>query len=248
MDSFDLKPERKVINRKSLLWNVMTAVVLMSVCCLAYYFLTIFQNPRSRLNLFPPRALPTLYQTITPTITIIQREPTWTSTLTLEPIATRTQAFTWTPLPEMVTGTITETPTITPTEGTPTITTTPMPASAQINYQANTTIYPNSGCDWLGVGGQVLDSDGKPLQFQTIQLGGTLADQLVSRMTLSGNAPVYGTSGFEFVLGDHPVASTQTLWIQLFDNTAKPLTNKIYFDTYEGCDENLVLIVFTKNR
>ena len=247
MDSFDLKPERKV-NRKSLIWNVLTAVVLLSVCCVAYYFVTVFTNPNSRLNFFPPPVLPTLYQTITPTITIQQLAPTWTSTMTTEPSATRTQAFTWTPLPGMVTGTITDTPTITPTEGTPTFTTTPMPASAQITYEANTTVYPNSGCDWLGVGGQVIGPDGKPLQFQTIQLGGTLASQLVSRMTLSGNAPAYGAAGFEFVLADHPIASTQSLWIQLFDNTAKPLTDKIYFDTHEGCDQNLILIVFTKNR
>jgi hypothetical protein len=247
MDSFDLKPERKV-NRKSLLWNVLTAVVLLSICCLLYYFVNVFQNPRSPLNFFPPAPLPTLYETSTPTATIILQPPTWTPSLTIAPSATRTKAFTWTPLPEMVTGTITETPTITVTEGTPTITTTPMPASAEITYQANTTIYPESGCDWLGIGGQVLDSEGEPLQFQTVQLGGTLDDQLVSRMTLSGNAPVYGASGFEFVLGDHPVASTQTLWIQLFDNTAKPLTGKIYFDTHESCDQNLIMIVFTKNR
>ena len=247
MDSFDLKPERKV-NRKSLLWNFLTGVVLLSVCCLLYYFVSVFLNPKSSLNFFPPPALPTLYQTVTPTITIIQREPTWTSTLTIEPSVTRTRAFTWTPLPEMITGTVTETPTETPTEGTPTITPTPMPASAEITFQANTTIYPDSGCDWLGVGGQVFDTDGEPLQFQTIQLGGTLADQLVSRMTLSGNAPVYGSSGFEFVLGNQPIASIQTLWIQLFDNTARPLTEKIYFDTFEDCEKNLVMIIFTKNR
>jgi hypothetical protein len=247
MDSFDLKVERKV-NRKSILWNLLTVIVLISTCCLGYYFVTVFTNPRSALNFFPPPALPTLYQTITPTFTIIPLEPTWTSTLTVEPTGTRTRAPTWTPLPGMVSETPTETPTITPTEGTPTITSTPMPASAEITYQANTTIYPESGCDWLGVGGQVLDAEGQPLQFQTIQLGGTLAGQLVSRMTLSGNAQVYGESGFEFVLGDQPIASTQTLWIQLFDNTAKALTDKIYFDTYEGCDQNLIMIVFKKNR
>jgi hypothetical protein len=148
----------------------------------------------------------------------------------------------------MITGTATETATITPMEGTPTVTVTPMPASAEVTYQPNTSIYPEAGCDWLGVGGQVLDAEGEPLQFQTIQLGGTLADELVSRMTLSGNAPLYGTSGFEFVLGDSPIASSQTLWIQLFDNTSEPLTEKIYFDTYDDCEQNLVMIVFTKNR
>jgi hypothetical protein len=247
MDNFDLKPVRK-INRRSVLWNLLTILVLIGVCCQVYYFVTVFQNPNSILNPLRPPVLPTLYQTVTPTFTIIPLEPTWTSSATIEPSATRTRAPSWTPLPEMITGTATETATITPMEGTPTVTVTPMPASAEVTYQPNTSIYPEAGCDWLGVGGQVLDAEGEPLQFQTIQLGGTLADELVSRMTLSGNAPLYGTSGFEFVLGDSPIASSQTLWIQLFDNTSEPLTEKIYFDTYDDCEQNLVMIVFTKNR
>jgi hypothetical protein len=115
-------------------------------------------------------------------------------------------------------------------------------------FAASTTIHPDSGCNWLGVGGTVLNVNGSPLTFQTIQLGGTLGGQAISRLTLSGNALAYGPSGFEFVLGQQPVASTQTLWIQLFDNTGKPLTQKIYFDTSASCEENLVLVTFTKTR
>jgi hypothetical protein len=67
-------------------------------------------------------------------------------------------------------------------------------------------------------------------------------------LTVSGDAILYGPSGFELVLGNRPIASTQTLWIQLLDNTTKPMTDRIYFDTYDGCTQNLVLMVFTKNR
>jgi hypothetical protein len=247
MNQYDFKAGPKP-KRGSLLWNLLTVLVLISVICLAWYILTVFTNPYSSLNPFPPQKVPTLYQTITPTITIIQQEPTWTSTQTTEPTATRTKAPTWTQLPEFTTPIFTATPEESPTEGEPTISPTPMPASAEITYEANTVVYPDSACDWLGVGGQVLDMDGKPLQFQTVQLGGTLEGNLVSRMTLSGNAPDYGESGFEFVLADHPIASSETLWVQLFDNAATALTDKIFFDTYDNCEQNLVLIVFTKNR
>lgn len=248
MDNFELKPEPKVNKRKPLIWNILTVVVLLGICCLAYIFLTIFNNPNSPLNLLPPVPTPTRYQTITPTSTIIPQPPTWTPTPTIQPSPSRTKAPTWTLLQQMITPTITETPTITLTEGTLTITPTPMPATAEVTYQASTTMHEDLACKWMGVGGKVMDANNKPLTFQTIQLGGSLAGKLVSQMTVSGTAPAYGTSGFEFVLGDHPIASTQELWILLFDNTGKPLTEKIYFDTYDDCGKNLVMVVFTKTR
>lgn len=247
MDQFSLKPEKK-ISRKPILWNILTVIMLLGACCLLYYFLNIFINPYVAYNPFPPEALPTRYSTETPTITPIQPPATWTGTATVEPSATRTRAPTWTLLPGMITPTTTETPTLTQTPGTPTATATSMPAAAEIKYDASTSIHPDLACDWMGVGGKVVKANGDVLQFQTIQLGGTLDGKSVSRMSVSGNAPAYGTSGFEFVLNDHPIASTQTLWIQLFDNNGAPLTEKIYFDTYDDCEQNLVMITFTKNR
>jgi len=244
MDNFELKTERK-FNWKSLVWNFLTVVVLLGICLLAYLFLTIFNHPNLPINPFPPASLPTLYQTATPTSTIIPQEATWTPTATIQPSPSRTKAPTWTPLAQMVTP---PTPSDTPIEPTPTITSTLMPVSAKITYAASTDYHPDKNCNWLGVAGKVLGTDGKPLQFQEIQLGGTLNGKTVGYLTLSGTAPAYGQSGFEVVLSDHPIASTQTLWIQLLDNTAKPLTNKIYFDTYVGCTQNLVMIVFTKTR
>lgn len=247
MDNYELKPEPKV-KRRSPIWNILTVVVLLGICCLAYTFLTIFNNPYSPLNPFPPVPLPTSYQTSTPTFTVIPLQPTWTFTVTIQPSPSRTKAPTWTLLPQMITPSITETPTITPITDTLTITPTPMPASAVITYQASTAIHADSACNWMGVGGNVMDANNKPIIFQTVQVSGSLNGKPVNRMMLSGNVSAYGTSGFEFVLGDHPVASTQTLWIQLFDNTGKPLTGKIYFDTFTDCDKNLVMVAFTKTR
>ncbi|HTX90329.1 MAG TPA: hypothetical protein VMC09_03845 [Anaerolineales bacterium] len=254
MASFDLKPEPRP-KSNSLIWNVLTVVVLLGICGLAYIFLNIYLNPTtSRYNPFAPAPLPTLFETETPTITIIPLAPTWTDTPTLVPSPTRTKAPTWTPLPEMITPSATDTPTDTPTAeiptaaGTLTVTTTSMPASATITYAASTTIHADSACTWMGVGGTVTGVDGKPLQFQTVQLGGTLSGKTINKTMLSGSAPAYGTSGFEFVLGDTPIASTQGLWIQLFDNTGTALTDKIYFDTFTDCAKNLVMVVFTKTR
>ncbi len=155
MDNFELKPPPKKVNTKSLFWNVLTILALLSICCLGFYFVTIYLNPNSPYNPFPPPALPTQFQTSTPTSTIVQLPATWTPTVTAQPSPSRTRAATWTPLPGMIT------PSITPTPGTPTITLTPMPAAAEITYKASTEKHPESGCEWLGVGGRVLDKDWK---------------------------------------------------------------------------------------
>ena len=249
MDNFELKPERKKVNRKSLVWNFLTVGVLLGIFCLGYYFLTIFNDPNSPFNPFPPAApLPTLFQTVTPTSTIIPQPNTWTPTITIQPSPSRTKAPTWTLLPVLITPSITPTFTIQPTQGTRTITPNPLTPSAEITYMVSIDFHPGNNCDWLGVAGKVLGTDGTPLQFLEILLGGNLDGKPVSLFTISGYAPAYGQSGFELVLSDHPIASTKTLWIQLLDNTAKPLTNRIYFDTYDGCTQNLVMINFTKIR
>jgi hypothetical protein len=250
MDNFDLKPDPKKFNLKSLIWNVLTVVAVLGVCFVAFFLLTIYINPHTPLNPFPPAALPTLYETNTPTATLalIPMEATWTPTETLTPLPTRTTAPTWTLLPQLVTQSVTPVPSDTVPAPGSTGTATPMPATAQITYVASTGVHPDLNCKWFGVGGKVLGADGKPVLFMEIQLGGTLNGKAINYVILSGNATAYGPSGFEQVLSDHPIASTQALWVQLLDNTAKPLTNKIYFDTYSTCTQNLVMVVFTRNR
>ena len=248
MDNFEFKPEESKVNRTPLIWNILTVLIVLGILGVGFYYLSIFINPNSPLNPFPPASIPTLYQTATFTSTWIQQPATWTPTNTIPPEASRTKAPTWTLLPEMVTPSETPTPGITSTESPQTITATTMPASAVVTYIPSTNFHPDKGCNWLGVGGKVLGTDGKPLINQYIQMGGTLDAKSINYLTLSSTASIYGASGFEFVLSDHTIASSQTLWIQLFDINFKPMTNKIYFDTYVDCARNLVMFTFTKTR
>ena len=80
MDGFELKPKKPKLSPKAVIFNLLTVLVLLAIGCLLYYMATIFLNPYSPLNLFPPQAIPTRYQTPTSTWTPIQLEPTWTST------------------------------------------------------------------------------------------------------------------------------------------------------------------------
>ena len=131
MDNFELKTEPKV-KPKPVIWNILTVIVLLGACGLAYLFLTIYQNPTMLPASLLPAELPTLYLTPTPTPTIILQPSTWTPTLTLQPSATRTKAPTWTAVAALISPTITMTPTNTPVVDTPIITGTAMPASANI--------------------------------------------------------------------------------------------------------------------
>ena len=247
MDNFELKTELKEKPRP-VIWNILTVIVLLGICGLVYTFLAIYLNPARVPARLRPAPLPTLYQTPTPTATIILQPPTWTPTPTLKPVATRTKAPTWTSVALLITPTRTMTPTDTPIVDTATITLTAMPAAADITYVASTTQHPNLACNWLGIGGTVMDASNKPLTFQTIQLGGTLNGKAVTGLALSGNNAAYGVSGFEIKIADSAVDSTQTVWVQLFDNNGHLLTEKTYFDTYKDCQKNLVIIVFTIMR
>lgn len=246
MDNFELKTE-PIAKRKPVIWNILTVIVLLGICVLAYFFLSVYQNPAVLPSSFLPAVIPTAYQTPTSTATIILQPPTWTPTLTLQPSPTRTKAPTWTSVAALITPTITLTPIATPV-ATAANTGTALPASYVITYQASTTTHPDLACKWMGVGGTVMDVNNKPLQFQTIQLGGTLSGKAVTGQVLSGNNPVYGTSGFEIKLADSAIDSQQTLWVQLFDNNGKALTDKIYFDTFNDCQKNLVMIVYKLSR
>ena len=238
--------EPRIRRRRSPFWNSHESGHAPGDLWGGILFLYHFPESRLTLNPFGPEASQTAYFTDTPTSTIIQLPATWTFTPTLKPSATRTKASTWTLLPEMITPSPTGTFTITPPPGTQTTTPTPKPVTWKISFATSTTYHPESGCNWLGVGGKVVDSSNKPILFQTLQLGGILDGKTVNQLMLSGSAPEYGVSGFEFVLSDHPIASTQTLWIQLYDNAGTQLTEKIPFDTSANCTQNLVLFTFTK--
>ena len=70
----------------------------------------------------------------------------------------------------------------------------------------------------------------------------------VVNLVMTGLAPQYGQGGFEITLANKLVASTSTMWVQLLDQQNLPLSDRIYFDTFEDCQKNLVIIYFNQVR
>lgn len=229
-------------------WNFLTGLVLLATVLLVGLFLVIFINPYVPFNLFPPPTAPggepPLVDTSTATPTIFP--PTWTPTVSQQvpPTNTPELAMTSTPLPVEATPTIEATATSEASTITPTLPAMPYSLRGTPVAVSSTIIHPDLACNWNGVGGQAFDMQGAPIVGLTIQLGGSLEGKTVNLLSLTGTAVQYGPAGYEFSLGDHPAASNSTLWVQLLDQAGLPLSAKIYFDTYDDCTKNLVLINF----
>jgi hypothetical protein len=219
--------------------DMLTILLLVGMLVMGLVFGAIYLNPYVALNPFPPpAAVPTVF---IPTGTPTQKSmpPTWTATSTLEPTVTGT------PVPP--TATVTSTPTETPTP-----TNTP-PASAYKYVLRGTpavlsgqVIHPDDGCK-LWVAGQALDMKGAPVVGITVQMGGSL-DKPVYLLSLTGTALQYGQGGYEFILAEKSVASKQSVWVQLLDQEGYPLSGRVYIDTFDGCEKNLILVNYKQVR
>lgn len=247
MDAFDFADERPARPGRdtSLVWNVLTVVMLVGVFCVGVVFLTIMINPQAGLNPYPPATLlPTIAY---PTATVTPRfevQPSWTPTEVGEPTATSTPKPTSTPI-------LSETPFGWPTS-TPGPSETPSQWSFVLQQGSPASIpslafHPEAGCNWMGVAGQATSLSGEPVKYLFVQLGGNLQGGLYeTKTTMTGAAPQYGQGGFEFTISDRVIASNGTLWIQLLDQANLPLSDKIYFNTYDDCEKNLTIIYFTQ--
>ncbi len=246
-DVFDYIDEVRVTrpsNRTSVVWNIATTLVVLTTLCMGIVFLAIFVNPYVGFNPFPPPEMPELL--VLPTLTPTPKSvlpPTWTPTPTEVATATNT------PVPT-VTGVAVE---ITATEESPTDGEI-QPGGASVvlhegspQYIPAISFHPDVGCNWMGVAGQVQDMIGAPVLGLIIEVGGTLAGKPVGNPTIlqaTGLAKAYGEGGYEVKLADEPIASYGTLWIQVLDQAGLPLSEKVYFETRDTCEENLVIIYF----
>lgn len=241
MDKYDVADAKRARSsrRKSWsIWNVLTIIILLVTACLAIFTLALLVYPDSFINPFPPPTYvaPQPTPTVTRTYKVVF-QPSWTPTATIV-LPTNTPRPTNTPF-------ATDTP---PgmTDETPTQTSTPAPYSFEMQQGSPVAIpnmfYPELGCKWMGVGGQVLDMSGGAVIGLTVRLGGTLNGQPIDLVTLSGVNQAYGDGGFEFKLADTPVDSTQSLYLQLFDQADLPMSDKLYFDTYSDCQKTLIVI------
>ncbi len=227
------------------IWDLLSVLVLILTLLLAGYFAFIFISPDSQLNVLPPGRGGGQFGVQIPTETAapIQLEATWTPSPTLVSTPTDTPRPTYTLLP-----TATSFSLVPPTK-TPKPTSTPKaPFSVTFQQVESTLIHPDLACNWAGIGGTVVDVNGSHVIGTVVVLRGTLSGKTVEQQTVTGINKEYGPSGFEFVIGDAPVDSKGTLYVQLVDLQNIPLSDKVFVNTSSDCTKNLVLVRFKKNR
>jgi hypothetical protein len=225
------------------MWDMLSILVLIITACMVGYFALIFFNPATSLNVLRPGGFAAGPQGPTATPTLLQLEPTWTPTPTLFMTPTNTPRPTFTAIPS-------STPfSLVPPTRTPKPTSTPKaPFTASVSQQDSTLYHPDLACNWAGIGGAVVDAKNSPVIGMVIVLRGSLDGKLIELQTVSGINPEYGPSGFEFVLGNAPIKTDKTLYIQLVDQSNIPLSEKIYVSTSTECTKNLVLVRLKKTR
>jgi len=207
-------------------------VILASVACIS---LPKFNLPQIKTQ--PPTALPA---SATPTTAIL---PPTDATATAEP--------TFTSLPPTEVPSNTLEPTFTPQPPTPTFTSTPEPFYPvrvdPPSYLPNFT-HAEKGCRWIGVGGQIFDLDGQPVQGWTVVVTGIINGEVRQWLGLSGLNTAFGPAGYEIELGDTPLETRGVFTIQLRDAAGLPLTEIVAFDTFENCQANLAMINFVQSK
>ena len=104
--------------------------------------------------------------------------------------------------------------------------------------------HPEQGCDWLGIAGQVFDDGGLEILNLTVVAGNRLAGEDHNLAATTGQATAYGLGGYEIELTNQPVNTTNLFWVQVLGTEGQPLSQRIYFDTREDCEQNLILVNF----
>jgi hypothetical protein len=201
-----------------------------------------------------PTETPTETPTDTPTPIIPTEAPTFTPSLTntISPSVTISPVPTLTPS-ETITATLVVTPTDVPT-ATPTVNdftpqpTVPPPSPYPFILRDNQVIYTTNfantaGCSWQGIGGQVFDLNGQPLQQIRVHVfDGKGFDVYVA----SGSNTLYGLSGWEVPV--NTTLTTNGYIVELQSQQGTILSPQIPVTFAADCGRNLALINFEQTR
>jgi hypothetical protein len=108
--------------------------------------------------------------------------------------------------------------------------------------------HPELGCNWMGLAGQIIDIDNRPIKDMVVEVGGTMKGNPIFGLAVTGESSVYGPGGFEIQLGDEPISSDDTLWVVVYDLDGNQIISPAYFSTYSDCERNLIILNFLKER
>jgi len=115
-------------------------------------------------------------------------------------------------------------------------------SSAYIQYFAHM----DSGCDWLGVAGQIFDAEGKTINNLVVNVQGNIRQTRIDEIGLTGvpEADIYDPGGYEIKIADKAVDSDNSLVMRVLDLQGNYLSDALPFKTFSDCKKNLIIINF----
>lgn len=242
---FDYEIEKS--DKKIVIWNILTIFGILAIGVLLGVFGFIYTNPSSELNPFPPPTMPASMVLPSATPTPLKLPATWTpaATDTPEPVAPSATPTLKLMLatPETISDLV---GTATPTE--PAGSSYPFVLQSEPAAIEAAVLHPDIGCDWMGVGGQVLGLQGQPIPGITVQLSGSLDGKVINLTSLTGTVLQFGDAGYEFKISELPQDTNGVFWLRLVDQANLPLSGRTYFNTYAECGKNLVVVNFKQVR
>ncbi len=108
--------------------------------------------------------------------------------------------------------------------------------------------HPESGCEWLGIAGQVFDEEGREIKDLWVMSGRTSDNEDEVRSALTGTALAYGLGGYEIQLLEDVMESEALFWVKILDQDGQALSEQIFFDTIKDCDKNLIILNFIPHQ
>lgn len=158
-----------------------------------------------------------------------------------------------TPTPDNQAGMPTFTATIDPQAGAlPTATLDAVPPLPEdgVHYPADAVTYkknfahPDKGCNWLGVAGQVLDGSGNPMTNLVVVAEGVIQGEEIMQVDITGLHDAYGPGGYEIELSSSVVATTNMIYIRVYDLDGSALSSPVSIATRADCNQNLLILNF----
>jgi hypothetical protein len=99
-----------------------------------------------------------------------------------------------------------------------------------------------AGCAWQGLGGQVFDVNGQPLNNIRIHVFGNNFEQF----TASGSNTLYGAGGWEITVGSGISASTFV--VELLSSQGTTISPQVTVGFPSDCNGNLAVVNFIQTR
>jgi len=192
---------------------------------------------------FPPTFTPTPTFTFTPSPTFTMTPTiTLSATITPTPRDTDTPTVTYTP-----SASATFTPSPTPTGPSPTFSPVPIPYPFILREEIAFTVnsFNTLGCNWQGVGGQVVDLNGNPVNA-SLQVHVFDAEGSVDRTVRVGSSTLFnGQASWEVTVSN--AINNRTYFVELQTTLGTVVSPTYNYQFPQDCSRNAAIINFRQN-